>query len=60
MEGLALAGGVLYASGQNVATPRFNWYSRYDAASGAYLGSFRISGTQNFKYASVNLVDGSP
>ena len=43
MEGLALAGGVLYASGQNVAAPRFNWYSRYDATSGAYLGSFRIS-----------------
>ena len=102
VEGLALAGGVLYASGQNVAAPRFNWYSRYDATSGAYLGSFRISegtvsddcdqtdgidaydgylgpgfpdglfvcqdgfndapgssGTQNFKYASLNLVDGS-
>ena len=43
VEGLALAGGVLYASGQNVAAPRLNWYSRYDAASGAYLGSFRIS-----------------
>jgi 3-phytase len=43
IEGLALAGGVLYASAQNVAAPRFNWYSRYDAATGAYLGSFRIS-----------------
>ena len=31
VEGLALAGGVLYASAQNVAAPRFNWYSRYDA-----------------------------
>jgi myo-inositol-hexaphosphate 3-phosphohydrolase len=103
VEGLALAGGVLYASAQNVAAPRFNWYSRYDATSGAYLGSFRISdgtvsddcdqtdgidaydgylgpgfpdglfvcqdgfndapgssGTQNFKYASLDLVDGSP
>ena len=103
IEGLALAGGVLYASAQNVAAPRANWYSRYDAASGTYLGSFRISegtvsddcdqtdgidaydgnlgprfpdglfvcqdgfndapgssGTQNFKYTSLNLVDGSP
>ena len=103
IEGLALAGGVLYASGQNVAAPRLNWYNRYDASSGAYLGSFRISegtvsddcdqtdgidaydgylgpvfpdglfvcqdgfndapgssGTQDFKYASLNLVDGSP
>jgi 3-phytase len=103
IEGLALAGGVLYASGQNVASPRANWYSRYDATSGAYLGSFRISegtvsddcdqtdgidaydgylgprfpdglfvcqdgfndapgssGTQNFKYAALALVDGSP
>ena len=43
IEGLALADGVLYASAQNAAAPRANWYSRYDVASGAYLGSFRIS-----------------
>jgi 3-phytase len=104
IEGLALAGGVLYASAQNVAAPRFNWYSRFDAATGTYLGSFRISdgttsddcdqtdgidaydgflgadsfpnglfvcqdgfndapgssGTQNFKYAHLNLLDGTP
>lgn len=102
VEGLALAGGVLYASAQNVAAPRSNWYSRYDAATGAYLGSFRItdgvgsddcdqtdgidaydgylnatfpqgifvcqdgyndlpgtSGTQNFKYAPLHVVDGT-
>ena len=103
IEGLALADGVLYASAQNVAAPRSNWYSRFDATSGAYLGSFRISegtvsddcdqtdgidaydgdlgpsfpdglfvcqdgfneapgssGTQNFKFTPLNLVDGSP
>jgi myo-inositol-hexaphosphate 3-phosphohydrolase len=43
VEGLALAGGVLYASAQNGTGPRWNWYSRYDAATGAYLGSFRIT-----------------
>ena len=43
VEGLALADGVLYASAQNVAAPRFNWVSRYDAVTGAYLGSFRIA-----------------
>ena len=101
VEGLALAGGVLYASAQNVAAPRYNWVSRFDAASGTYLGSFRISdgtdsddcdqtdgidaydgylsstfpegifvcqdgfndapgtsGTQNFKFALLHLVDG--
>jgi 3-phytase len=101
IEGLALAGGVLYASAQNVAAPRRNWYSRFDAATGAFLGSFRVadgtssddcdqtdgidaydgylgeafpqglfvcqdgfnevpgtSGTQNFKYAPLQLVDG--
>ena len=42
IEGLALAGGVLYASSQNVAAPRFNWITRYDAATGTYLGSSRI------------------
>ena len=102
IEGLALAGGVLYASAQNVAAPRWNWFSRYDADTGAYLGSFRIvdgttsddcdqtdgidaydgalpgfpgglfvcqdgfndapgtSGTQDFKYARLDLVDGVP
>ena len=103
IEGLALAGGVLYASGQNVAAPRYNWYSRYDATSRGlprqlpHLGRHRVGrlrpdrrhrrvrrlpraglpqrpvrlpgrlqrrtgqlGTQNFKYASLNLVDGSP
>jgi 3-phytase len=103
IEGLALAGGVLYASSQNVAAPRWNWFSRYDAATGAYLGSFRVSdgtssddcdqtdgidaydgylnptfpeglfvcqdgfndppgtsGTQNFKYAPLQLLDGVP
>ena len=102
IEGLALAGCVLYASAQNVAAPRANWYSRYDAASGDYLGSFRISngkasddcdqtdgidaydgrlgrrfphglfvcqdgfndapgssGTQDFKYTPLNLIEGS-
>ena len=92
---------MLYASAQNVAAPRYNWFSRYDAATGAYLGSFRIvdgtgsddcdqtdgidayagyldatfpnglfvcqdgfndapgtSGTQNFKYAPLDQVDG--
>jgi 3-phytase len=101
IEGLALAGGVLYASAQNVVAPRANWVSRYDAATGAFLGSFRISngtgsddcdqtdgidaydgflndsfpqglfvcqdgfneapgssGTQNFKFAPLHLVDG--
>jgi 3-phytase len=101
IEGLALAGGVLYASAQNVAAPRFNWVARYNAATGAYLGSFRISdgtasddcdqtdgldaydgylnatfpqglfvcqdgfndapgtsGTQNFKFTPLHLVDG--
>jgi myo-inositol-hexaphosphate 3-phosphohydrolase len=101
VEGLALAGGVLYASAQNVAAPRRNWVTRFDAATGTYLGSFRISdstgsddcdqtdgldaydgylgdafpnglfvcqdgfneapgtsGTQNFKYAPLNLLDG--
>ena len=101
IEGLALAGGVLYASAQNVAAPRYNWYSRYDAATGTYLGSFRIidgigsddcdqtdgidayagylnatfpnglfvcqdgfndapgtAGTQNFKYAPLDQLDG--
>jgi 3-phytase len=42
IEGLTLADGIVYASAQNVAAPRFNWYSRYDAATGSYLGSFRI------------------
>jgi 3-phytase len=103
IEGLALADGVLYASSQNVAAPRKNWFSRFDAATGAYLGSFRVadgttsddcdqtdgidafpgylnatfpqglfvcqdgyndapgsSGTQNFKYAPLHLVDGVP
>lgn len=102
IEGLAIAGGVLYASSQNVAAPRYNWFSRFDVATGAYLGSFRIgngtasddcdqtdgvdaydgylsetfpqglfvcqdgfndppgtSGTQNFKYAPLHLVDGA-
>ena len=31
IEGLALADGVLYASAQNVAAPRYNWVSRYNA-----------------------------
>jgi len=43
IEGLALAAGVLYASAQNVAAPKYNWYSRYNAATSAYLGSFRIT-----------------
>lgn len=43
IEGLALSSGVLYASSQNVAAPRLNWFVRFDAATGAYLGSFRIS-----------------
>jgi 3-phytase len=42
IEGLALAGGVLYASSQNVAAPRYNWYTRFDAATGAYLSTVRI------------------
>jgi 3-phytase len=101
IEGLALTGGVLYASAQNGAAPRFNWYSRFDAVTGDFLGSFRISdstgsddcdqtdgidayagnlgevfpqglfvcqdgfndapgssGTQNFKFAPLHLVDG--
>jgi 3-phytase len=101
IEGLAIAAGVLYASSQNVAAPRYNWFSRFDVATGAYLGSFRVgngadsddcdqtdgidaydgylsetfpqglfvcqdgfndapgtSGTQNFKYAPLHLVDG--
>lgn len=101
IEGLALADGVLYASSQNVAAPRYNWVSRFDAATGAHLGSFRVSdgtgsddcdqtdgvdayagylnesfpqglfvcqdgyndapgtsGTQNFKFAPLHLVDG--
>jgi 3-phytase len=101
VEGLALADGVLYASSQNVAAPRDNWFSRFDAATGAHLGTFRISdstgsddcdqtdgidayagyldesfpqglfvcqdgfnnapgtsGTQNFKFAPLHLVDG--
>ena len=92
---------MLYASAQNVAAPQRNWVTRFDAATGAYLGSFRISdstapttatrptgstpttgtsvaafpnglfvcqdgfndapgtsGTQNFKYAPLHLVDG--
>lgn len=103
VEGLALAGGVLYASAQNVAAPQYNWVARYDAATGAYLGSARVgdgtasddcdqtdgleavegyfnesfpdglfvcqdgfndppgsSGTQNFKYAPLHLLDGVP
>lgn len=103
VEGLALAGGVLYASAQNVAAPQFNWVARYDATTGAYLGSSRVgngadsddcdqtdgleavegyfnesfpdglfvcqdgfnnlpgsSGTQNFKYAPLHLLDGVP
>jgi myo-inositol-hexaphosphate 3-phosphohydrolase len=48
VEGLALAGGVLYVSAQNGAAPRWNWYARYDAATGAFLGSFRITaGTES-------------
>lgn len=42
VEGLALAGGELLASAQNVVAPRDNWYSRYDAATGQHLGRFRI------------------
>lgn len=103
VEGLALAGGVLYASAQNVAAPQYNWVARYDAATAAYLGSVRVadgavsddcdqtdgieavegyfnesfpdglfvcqdgfndlpgsSGTQNFKYAPLHLLDGVP
>jgi len=103
VEGLALAGGVLYASAQNVAAPRQNWYARYDATTGAFLGTFRVTdgigsddcdqtdgidafdgylnetfpqslfvcqdgfndapgtyGTQNFKYAPLQLVEGIP
>ena len=83
VEGLALAGGVLYASGQNVAAPRFNWYvsddcdqtDGIDACAGNLGPAFPdglfvcqdgfndapgSSGTQNFKYASLSLVDGSP
>jgi 3-phytase len=103
VEGLALAGGVLYASSQNVAAPRENWIARFDAASATYLGSARVadgavsddcdqtdgieavegyfnatfpdglfvcqdgfndppgsSGTQNFKYAPLHLLDGAP
>jgi myo-inositol-hexaphosphate 3-phosphohydrolase len=103
IEGLALAGGVLYASAQNVAAPKANWVSRFDAATGDFLGSFRISdstgsddcdqtdgidaydgylnptfpeglfvcqdgyndkpgtsGTQDFKYAPLQLLDGVP
>ncbi|GAA1479140.1 hypothetical protein GCM10009623_35860 [Nocardioides aestuarii] len=103
VEGLALAGGVLYASAQNVAAPQRNWIVRYDAATGDYLGSARVSngtvsddcdqtdgleavegyfnenfpdgifvcqdgfndlpgssGTQNFKYAPLHLLDGVP
>ena len=40
IEGLALADGVLYASAQNVAAPRYNWVSRYNATTGAFLGKF--------------------
>jgi 3-phytase len=101
VEGLALVGGVLLASAQNVIDPRSNWFSRYDASTGQHLGRFRIvdgvqsddcdqtdgidayggylgpafpqgllvcqdgfndapgsSGTQNFKYARLHLVDG--
>ncbi len=101
VEGVALTGGVLYASAQNGAAPRFNWYSRFDAATGEFLGSFRVSdssgsddcdqtdgidafdgylndtfpqglfvcqdgfndapgssGSQNFKFAPLHLVDG--
>ena len=101
VEGLALADGVLYASSQNVAAPRNNWLTRYNAGTGAYLGSTRItdgtmsddcdqtdgidayggnlgaqfpqglfvcqdgfndspgsSGTQNFKYTPLHLLDG--
>ncbi len=43
VEGLALAGGVLYASSQNVADPRANWVARFDAATATYLGSLRVS-----------------
>lgn len=43
IEGLALAGGVLYASAQNVAAPRSNWVSRYDATTGTLLGTFRVT-----------------
>ena len=43
IEGLALAGGVLYASAQNVAAPKSNWVSRYDATTGAHLGTFRVT-----------------
>lgn len=43
VEGLALAGGVLYASSQNVAAPQHNWVARYDAATATYLGSVRIT-----------------
>lgn len=103
VEGLALAGGVLYASSQNVAAPRENWFARFDAATATYLGSFRVadgttsddcdqtdgieavegyfgelfpeglfvcqdgfndapgsSGTQDFKYAPLHLLDGVP
>lgn len=43
VEGLALAAGVLYASAQNAAAPRANWVSRYDAGTGDFLGSFRVT-----------------
>ena len=42
VEGLALVGGELIASAQNVVAPRENWYSRYDALTGQHLGRFRI------------------
>lgn len=42
VEGLALADDVLYASAQHVADPQDSWFSRYDAATGTYLGSFRV------------------
>ncbi|WP_157559579.1 phytase [Nocardioides sp. Soil777] len=42
VEGLALVGGELIASAQNVVAPRDNWYSRYDAVTGQHLGRFRI------------------
>jgi 3-phytase len=55
IEGLALAGGVLYASSQNVAAPfpegLFVCQDGFNDAPGT-------AGTQNFKYAPLQLVGG--